>query len=87
MKHAPVANARDKKVMFFAPIQRINELAQSEANRKMPSATVSWMLTSKDFLCLTRAKKGMTKVTSRKPTNREKKAKRVRLLRNAVSGT
>ena len=60
MKHAPVASVSETKVMFFGPMQRIKVVAQSDAILKIPIATVNWMETSYDFLCLIRAKKGMT---------------------------
>ena len=87
MKQAQVAKASETKVIFLGPMQRISVVAQSDASKKMLIAPANCTETSKDFRDLTRAKKGMTNVTRRKPTSRAKNASRVRLFRKAVRGT
>ena len=75
------------KVIFLAPIILVRPVARRDATRKMPRATVNCIETSNDLRYLNKAKKGMTKVTRRKPTPRAKKARMARLLRKAVNGT
>ena len=74
------------KVIGFEPKHLMRGVAQSVARKKKARAIVSWMVTSKGLRFLIRAKKGMTNVTSMKPTNNAKKASTVLLLKNAVSG-
>ena len=87
IKHPPVAIASDMKVSFFAPMSFIRLVAKREARRKSARHIVNYEETSNDLRDLNKAKKGITKVTSRNPMPRAKNARKARLLRKAIKGT
>lgn len=87
MKQAAVWSIRATKVSRFGPTNFIACVEANVANKKMSKAPVTCKATSIAYRSLRSEKKGVTKVTDKKPRVRVKLARRVLLLRNPVSGT
>ena len=75
MKHAPVARANDKNVIFFGPTHLTSVDPNIDARKKTPRAAEICTETSNDLLWRIKAKNGIRKVMRMYPMKIAKKAK------------
>ena len=62
MKHAPVARASDRNVIFLGPTHLTSVEPNNDARKKTPRAAEICTETSNDLLYRIKAKKGIKKV-------------------------
>ena len=75
MKHAPVARANDKNVIFFGPTHLTSVEPNIDARKKTNRAADICTETSSDLLCRIKAKKGIRNVMRMYPMKIAKKAR------------